>query len=289
VQLRIHDDPMSFLADAGAFLRAAEAENSIIATPVAGMIAAPDADEAGAYLGCAVDRGRVIAAALHSSGGVLVTGGPEAAFELFAADMAGRNRRPRSVVGPLASCEAFARVWRERTGYAYALRFQLRHFALTDAPAAPRASGTMRLPERSEHELIADWQVAFVVEAGLPDDAARVRASLARRIERGLVRVWDDDGAVCFAGYAEIDKETGHGAARIAPVYTPPARRGCGYASALVVALSRELLGNGKRAIFLTTDLANPTSNSIYRKIGYRAVADHFHFDFQAAPAADSA
>ena len=147
----------------------------------------------------------------------------------------------------------------------------------------------MRLPERGEHELIADWQVAFVAEVGLPDEAARVRASLVRRLERGLVRVWDDGGAVCFAGYAEIDDGTGQGAARIAPVYTPPARRGCGYASALVAALSRELLECGKRAIFLTTDLANQTSNSIYRKIGYRPVADHFHFDFQAAPAADSA
>jgi len=289
VQLRIHDDPASFLADAGAFLRAAEAENSIIATPVARMIAAPDSDDAGAYLACAVDGGRVIAAALHSSGGVLVTSGPEAAFELFAADMAGRNRRPKSVVGPLASCEAFARVWRERTGFAHALRFQLRHFALTGAPAAPRASGNMRLPEPDEHELIADWQEAFLVEAGLPDEVARVRANLARRIDRGLVRVWDHHGAVCFAGYAEIGEGGGQGVARIAPVYTPPAQRGCGYASALVAALSRELLASGKRAIFLTTDLANPTSNSIYRKIGYRPVADHFHFDFRTAPAADSA
>jgi hypothetical protein len=33
-----------------------------------------------------------------------------------------------------------------------------------------------------------------------------------------------------------------------------------------------------------TTDVANPTSNSIYRKIGYLAAADHYHFDFLPPP-----
>ena len=34
----------------------------------------------------------------------------------------------------------------------------------------------------------------------------------------------------------------------------------------------------------MTTDLANPTSNSIYRKIGYLPAADHYHFDFVPPP-----
>ena len=189
------------------------------------MIAAPDPDDAGAYLACAVDRGSVIAAALHSSGGVLVTGGPRRRSSFSLPTWRSAYRRPKGVVGPLASCEAFARVWRERTGFAHALRFQLRHFALTDTPTAPRASGNMRPPERGEHELIADWQEAFLVEAGLPDEAARVRANLARRMERGLVRVWDDDGAVCFAGYAEIDEAKGKGGAHRAGLHAAGAAR----------------------------------------------------------------
>ena len=92
-----------------------------------------------------------------------------------------------------------------------------------------------------------------------------------------------------FAGYAEIGEGRWTGAARIAPGLHAARRRGCGYASALVAALSRELLASGRRAIFLTTDLANLTSNSIYRKIGYRPVADHFHFDFRTARRPDSA
>ena len=34
------------------------------------------------------------------------------------------------------------------------------------------------------------------------------------------------------------------------------------------------LLDGGRRFCFLFTDLANPTSNSIYQRIGYRPVTD---------------
>jgi predicted GNAT family acetyltransferase len=64
------------------------------------------------------------------------------------------------------------------------------------------------------------------------------------------------------------------GGIRIGPVYTPPEHRRRGYATILVAELSRWLLGRGHRACFLYTDLANPTSNSIYGKIGYRRVCD---------------
>jgi predicted GNAT family acetyltransferase len=35
----------------------------------------------------------------------------------------------------------------------------------------------------------------------------------------------------------------------------------------------------------MTTDVANPTSNSIYRKIGYLPAAGHYHFHFLPPPA----
>ncbi len=72
-----------------------------------------------------------------------------------------------------------------------------------------------------------------------------------------------------------------HGAhARIGPVWTAPASRGRGYATALVAAASRELLDRGARRVFLTTDLANPVSNAIYARIGYRPVDDTVGYDF---------
>ena len=58
----------------------------------------------------------------------------------------------------------------------------------------------------------------------------------------------------------------------IGGVYTPPESRGHGYASACVAALSQRQLDAGRAFCALYTDLANPTSNSIYQKIGYRPV-----------------
>ena len=282
MQFTAHDDAASFLAVADAFLRAAEAENSIISAPATRISARPHDDDAGSYFATVSDAGVVVAAAFHgSSGGVLVTAGPDPAFALIAADLAGRERKPKSLVGPLAACEAFARAWRERTGQAHALRFHLRHFELTEIPHAHPAGGCMRVPGPSEYELIADWQTAFIDELRLPKDAALTRRKTKQRIERGQVRVWDHAGPMSFAGYGDGAADT----ARIAPVYTPPAWRGRGYASALVAGLSRELFARGKRAIFLTTDVGNPTSNSIYQKIGYRPVADHFHFELVPAAA----
>ena len=43
---------------------------------------------------------------------------------------------------------------------------------------------------------------------------------------------------------------------------------------ALTAALTQQLLDGGRRFCFLFTDLANPTSNSIYQRIGYRPVSD---------------
>ena len=78
------------------------------------------------------------------------------------------------------------------------------------------------------------------------------------------------------------------GTTRVRAVYTPPELRRHGYAGACVGAMSAELVARGLRCI-LYADLANPTSNSIYRKLGYEAVAEllryRFHGKATRAPA----
>jgi predicted GNAT family acetyltransferase len=69
------------------------------------------------------------------------------------------------------------------------------------------------------------------------------------------------------------------GVARVQYVYTPPDRRAAGYATACVEQTSRMLTGRGVRCV-LFTDLANPTSNAIYRRIGYEVAAEILGYDF---------
>jgi predicted GNAT family acetyltransferase len=46
--------------------------------------------------------------------------------------------------------------------------------------------------------------------------------------------------------------------------------------------MTQMLLDRGGRFCFLFTDLANPTSNSIYQTVGYRPVADVDQWSFEA-------
>jgi predicted GNAT family acetyltransferase len=90
--------------------------------------------------------------------------------------------------------------------------------------------------------------------------------------------LWERDGEpVSLAGYTGPTL-TG---TRVGPVFTPAEHRRHGYASALVAELSAFLLDRGHRACFLYTDLANPTSNAIYERIGYERVAEAAEIRFR--------
>jgi predicted GNAT family acetyltransferase len=89
--------------------------------------------------------------------------------------------------------------------------------------------------------------------------------------------LWDSGGTVAMA----VSSKPIAGVIRISAVYTPKEHRGCGYAGACVHAVSSRLTNAGYRCI-LYTDLGNPTSNSIYRKIGYKAVGEAILYRFES-------
>jgi len=62
-------------------------------------------------------------------------------------------------------------------------------------------------------------------------------------------------------------------------VYTPNELRGKGYASLVTALVSQKILQD-KKFTSLFTDLTNPTSNSIYQKIGYKKIGENIHFEF---------
>ena len=83
--------------------------------------------------------------------------------------------------------------------------------------------------------------------------------------------LWEHEHeVVSLAGY----RSTSPNGARVGPVYTPPERRGRGYASALVAALSQQQLDEGRAYCVLYTDLGNATSNSIYQNVGYEFIEE---------------
>ena len=153
------------------------------------------------------------------------------------------------------------------------IEIEQRVFARRPRRRAGGLPGRMRDYERSDRELAGQLHGRFTEEA-LPEPPPGSSEEFVDRREEdpdGGIVFWEDGGAVVsMAGFGGL---TPNGI-RIGPVYTPPELRGRGYASALTAELTQRLLDGGRRFCFLFTDLANPTSNSIYQRIGYEAVSD---------------
>lgn len=142
-------------------------------------------------------------------------------------------------------------------------------FELREVLPVPAAPGRARLAEPADAPLLQSWLDAFIEEA-LPAGAPKDPNGGARFAGNGRTWLWLDDGGepACMAGNARRVE----GWWAISYVYTPPAHRGRGRATALVAHMSRWALAGGARGCTLFADLANPVSNRIYERIGYRRV-----------------
>ncbi len=180
---------------------------------------------------------------------------------------------PPDVHGVKPYSRQFAELWAEHTGKEIQLEIELRIYTLEQVNHPVGVSGEF-LQAGSEHaNLITNWMQAFEVEAlqMQPSDTDRLRQSVLRRIEAGNWFLWQDGGKI--VSMCQRTRPTRKGCS-ISGVYSPPEQRGRGYASACVAALSQHLLDEGFAFTSLFTDLANPTSNQIYMKIGYQPLAD---------------
>jgi GNAT superfamily N-acetyltransferase len=185
------------------------------------------------------------------------------------------------VIGAAPEAQAFADAWSNVTGAVARTRLEQGVYSLTKVSPPTGVTGRARPARPDETELLVDWWRAFAVEAldEANPDLAEIRLSVEHRLaaEDWGIDLWEDASEpVSLTGFGG---STPNGV-RIGPVYTPPDRRGRGYASALVASVSADRLAEGKRFCFLYTDLANPTSNRIYERIGYEWVCQSPRIEF---------
>ena len=218
--------------------------------------------------------GSVAGAALRTPPYNLVLARPVQAAALEAIAAAIGEELP-GVVGAVPEVDAFAELWAARRAVTATTRFDHRIYSLRRVVPPRSVDGALRLAGVSDRPLVLAWLTAFTEEAlhGF-DDAGRVERSVDARLGEegsGGIGLWELEGEpVSLAGFGG---PTPNGL-RIGPVYTPPERRGNGYGSAVTAAVSQRALAGGKRFCFLYTDLANPTSNAIYMRMGYEPVCD---------------
>ncbi|OGO81587.1 MAG: hypothetical protein A2Y21_05170 [Clostridiales bacterium GWC2_40_7] len=139
------------------------------------------------------------------------------------------------------------------------------------------SSGRLRPANQDDLYFLPYWNIAFNMDCRLgkievPDAVDKVN----RLLNDNTLYVWED----CFpVSQAAMGRKTLNGAV-VNAVYTPPHYRGKGYATSCVASLSQRLLDSGYKFCSLFTDLANPVSNSIYMKIGYKPVCDYDEYKF---------
>lgn len=134
-------------------------------------------------------------------------------------------------------------------------------------------------------ELAVKLLKLFFIEADIVSTFDILNFARAK-IEEELFYFWIDtfdDGAevvVAFGGHNLIipDPNGEKGIGRVGPIYTCENYRCRGYAGFLTAFITSKLLQSNSRAI-LFTDAANPTSNGVYRRLGYEVVGDSIEYD----------
>lgn len=189
-----------------------------------------------------------------------------------------RDRPLPGVNGLTPDAEEFASAWRQETGAGTKTDRQSRLFRLgVLTPPRQHAPGRPRVIQRRDRGLLIGWLAAFHREIG--EEQRDLAALVDEKLAYGGFTLWEIDNVpVSMAGATRMEA----GMVRVQGVYTPPEFRGRGFAAAVTTAVTRAALDAGTTDVVLFTDLANPTSNALYERLGYRPVEDRTVVRFTA-------
>ncbi|WP_321284207.1 GNAT family N-acetyltransferase [Exiguobacterium profundum] len=175
------------------------------------------------------------------------------------------------VVSERQQAERFATAWQEITSGTSEIFMSQGLYRLDSVEDIDMATGRMREATVADQAQLEAWYSAFEAESGLRSSPPeKVTKAVQTMLEREEAVFWEVDGQVVSCAKRARPTENG---ITVSFVYTSPSARGKGYARSLVADLSRQLLET-KSFCVLYTDLTNPTSNKIYREVGYQQIMD---------------
>jgi GNAT superfamily N-acetyltransferase len=282
---RFSSEPGSYAARVWDLLAADPVAHTVALTVLDGVLAGRRWSDAEMLFGWYVDDGRVTGAvSMTPPFELLLAEVPDVALPELVGAL--RAAAVPGVVGEAGRVDRFVRLWTAdrrapgRTVAVPVMRQRLHRLDRLRAPAAPPGA-----PERASCEdipLVTEWLAALQWEA----DTIVVDVGPAARtaVGDGLAWLWRDPVGAPTALAARTRVVAGM--ARIAPVYTPPDRRRRGYGAAVTTACAQDALRAGATEVVLFTDLANPTSNRLYRRLGFVPRCDHNRVRFVDSPGA---
>jgi predicted GNAT family acetyltransferase len=204
---------------------------------------------------------------------LLLTSLPDGSARDLIELLADRHLRAANVTTEDAA--EFRHAWTQVTRGRTELDMRMRLYRLAQlTPPDPPPSGAARVARKSDYDLLVAWNNEFRGETGTGgEDADWV---VTDKLSHGGMIVWEDGGRP--VAMASMTRSVA-GVCRIASVYTPPEHRRHGYGGGATTAVSQQALAAGAAAVVLFTDLANPTSNALYLRLGFRPVADRTALD----------
>jgi len=280
---RFTDDVEEYAREAGPLLRACPAENTVSLTVIENARARPQAParEPEIYGWWAGAGGEVTGAVSHTPPHEVLLGVvPDEAMRPLVVELARSGRDLAGVNGVTGAAVQFAALWSAHTARPAVLRDAERLYRLGRlVPPDPAPPGRARVATAADTDLLVTWIARFLDDAGLV--GSDLETVVGDKVSYGGLTLWENgDGMpVSVAGRSR----RAAGTVRVAPVYTPADHRRQGWASAVTAAVSQTVLDEGAREVVLFTDLANPTSNSIYQRLGYRPVTDRAVLRFEPA------
>jgi predicted GNAT family acetyltransferase len=280
MDVRHHSDPRAFMAIAEPYYATDTLRHTVALTVMARVLGVERSvtpymatlhDGDGDLIGVALRTPPwpVIASGLPTDPGLLDT---------FLARWLEHDPELPGVNGPRENAEALAAAWMRLTGGTVSEVMAFRLFRL-GALNPPTTTGAGRRATEDDLDLLIEWWEDFEIEAiGHVRSPGEGLAAVRRMFEMGdSITIWEDHDKPVAMAFASVPIG---GMSRVGPVYTPPEHRAHGYGSAVTAAVSDSARAAGAGDVILFTDLANPTSNSIYQKIGYRPVYDSTEIEF---------
>ena len=282
VEIQSHNDANELISLSGAYLELNESENNLPIGLAYRLAKNPRyyGPESPLLLSI-LEQSRVIGVAIMTPPRRLILSRFESSVEVAMVHLTrylrGIDTPIPGVTGPATEAQALSECWTEEiTGVSSKVVMQMRVFEARTVADVPPSRGKLRLACMADHPLMTQWIVAFSESIGEPVDVERAKNTAQQYIKDRQLHIWDDGGPVSIATET---RPTINGTT-ISTVYTPPEHRNKGYATSCVWSLTKKLLSGRYSFCNLYTDLSNPTSNSIYTKIGYVALGDALSFDF---------
>jgi GNAT superfamily N-acetyltransferase len=272
MELRLHSDLAEFAALTEAFYGADPVTHTVALTVTAQRLTgeAPPSDVRA--LLTLYDGDSLVGAALRTGDYPMAVSGLPAEAAASAVDvLTDHDPELFGVIGPRPRAEAFATAWCAAHGTTARTAVAHRLFRLGELTPPTGVPGEARRAGPTDLEVVARWLRAFTEEAAPKDPVPGPDAAVRQLSGRGGTLLWEVDGEPVAMARASAPTWA---MSRIGAVYTPAEHRGHGYGSAVTAATSVWAQTAGAGEVVLFTDLANPVSNAIYPRLGFRPVHD---------------